>query len=315
MSLDRQVAIIGAAGMLGHALRKVFPEAALFDKVPSADGRIQFIDITKKESIWSALSKLGEDAYVINAAAYTDVDGAETLEGTEKSCQINCHGAMNLSGVSAGLMQRCVHFSTAYIFDGNKGSPYKETDKHKPLSQYGAHKLVGDLGVIVGGGIVLRTDNLFGPNGEKNLVDRIVANAREHKTIPGVTDQFGSPTLTTTLARITRQVIERWEKTPNMTRQIYHATSGNGCSRAELAREIVKMLGVDCQVEEMTTAEYNARYRAGKVTAIRPRDCRLDTTKLNEIGIETPDWRNEVEEYVRHYFSDKKADIPAGWKQ
>ncbi|HLC72851.1 MAG TPA: SDR family oxidoreductase [Candidatus Nanoarchaeia archaeon] len=303
MSLERKVAIIGAAGMLGHAMQSVFPEALLFDANPGDDACMAVLDIAKRGQVFNALDHLSKGDCVINVAAYTNVDGVELQSNIKVSYDRNVQGPIWLGQLISRKGIRVVHFSTAYVFDGHN-APYSEQDTINPVNQYGKHKFLGESPILNEGGIVLRTDMLYGPHGKKNVVDRIVGKAKTEGTVCGVVDQHGSPTFTRTLAGITKQLMELWEKESSIGGNIYHATSRNGCSGAELAQEIVRILGIG-RVQETTWRDYGQ----GKKMARRPRDCRLNTAKLNALGIATPDWRSDLEDYVRNYLMNKESVV------
>lgn len=315
MSLERQVAILGAAGRLGHALQVEFPHALLFDFNTAENHRIRPIDITQRESVFDALQQLRKRDYVINAAAYTNVDGAEQEENRERSRKINADGPVVLEQLMKARGIRVVHVSTAYVFDGTK-APYSEEDWPNPINEYGRQKWWGEEAIHtrhrldrMNLGIVLRTDMLYGPHGAPNVVDKMVHSIRTTGAVAGVLDQYGSPTYTGTLASITRQLMTLWEQDETLGGQIYHATSGDGCSGAELAQEIVAILGCG-RVLEMTMKQY----REGKSMADRPADCRLRTDKLNKLGIATSSWRSDLEPYILHHLLGEERSLPV-WAQ
>jgi len=174
--LERKIAIIGASGMLGHALSGVFQHAILLDFKPS-DSSIRYVDITQLDKLEEAFADFGSNDWVINAAAYTKVDLAETEAGGLQSFRVNVNGPENLAKVSRSTGSKIIHFSTAYVFDGKAGL-YIESDERYPLNTYGKHKLVGENPVLDVGGVVLRTDTLYGPHGENFVDDIVIANAR-----------------------------------------------------------------------------------------------------------------------------------------
>jgi len=302
IKLEKQVAILGAAGMLGTALREVFKYSILLDvRVPNE--RIRKADIRSVDSLRAALGSLREKDWVINAVAYKEVDNAETDKGSIQSYHLNVQGSRNLAELSSAQGFKIIHISTAYVFDGDKGL-YKETDTPNPLNTYGLHKLQGEEPILEARGIVLRTDCLYGPNGSDNFVDTMVRLAREKaakkENLPVVFDQIGSPAYTLDLALITYALITGQNKHKiNAKGRIYHAVNNGRVSRAELAKEIINTLGINCNVEEITTGEYNERFRKGKVTAVRPRDCSLSTEKLGGLGINPRGWREALVDYLK----------------
>lgn len=296
-NLEGRVAIIGAAGMLGHALIKVFPKPLVFDIAYPGKYRI---DITEIDSLKDKLGDFEEKDLVVNTAAFIKVDGAETEEGRNKSYGIDVLGPINLAHLSRTQGFKIVHYSTAFVFDGKKGD-YKEDDEACPLNNYGAHKLEGETHILGANGLLLRTDTLYGPNGPDNFVDLIAKKAREQNVIPVVSDQTCSPTYTYDLATITRALIEKGEASNGP--KIYHAVNQGAVSKAELAREVLRILGLsNGVVQEISTEEYNKRFRDGKATAQRPRDCSLSTDKLTELGITPREWKIALNDYLKTHW-------------
>jgi len=291
VNLERRVVILGAAGMLGHALSEIFPKASLLDFRSSE--KIDFVDVTSLDDLSTKLNEFGHEDWVINASAYTDVDGAETEEGARSSYNLGVIGPRNLARLALEKRFGIVHYSTAYVFNGEKGS-YNELDAPSPLNNYGVHKLAGEIPILDVGGIVLRTDVLYGPNGKKSFVDAIVrklADAPEALEVVG--DQIGSPTFTNDLALMTKALIIRG------TSGVYHAVNTGAISRAEMARFIVNYLRSPCRVMEISTEEYNAKYRNGKPTARRPKDCSLNLVRLNNAGIIPRTWNGALTDYIQ----------------
>ncbi len=291
--LERRIAIIGAAGMLGHAIRKVFPKALVFDIAYPGMYRL---DITKIDDLKEKLRAFREQDLVINTAAFTKVDEAETEVGGNKSYGIDVVGPINLAHLSRTQGLKIVHYSTAFVFDGKKGN-YNESDETCPLNNYGAHKLEGEGQILGANGLVLRTDTLYGPNGPDNFVDAIAKKAREQEVIPVVNDQICSPTYTYDLAAITRALVEKGEAANGS--KIYHAVNQGAVLKAELAKEVLRILGLSNELQEISTEEYNKRFRVGTATAQRPRDYSLSTGKLIELGITPREWRVALIDYLK----------------
>lgn len=317
---ESKVVIIGANGMLSHALRTVFPRALLFDNTISPQSGISHLDITSERDIEAVLGNLPRGSYIINAAAYTDVDGAETERGRVISQAVNADGPGNLVNLARQGNHRLVHYSTAYVFDGTRGDArprgYVEDDKQNPLNNYGHDKLTSESWVLSGRnnqvGLVLRLDNLYGQNGPTNFVHKAVKLAQERQGIVVVNDQAGSPTSTTTVANITYQLVELWRQGTELEGQVLHVTSKNGCSRADLARKIIEILDLGCNVEEISTQEHRRRITESQPErriARRPEDCRLSTQKLADLGIETPRWEDDLETYLRGAFMGEETPL------
>jgi len=300
-SQEMQIAIAGAAGRLGTALQKIFPNALLLDK-NCPNPTIEYVDITSIDSLRGKLKNLGHGDWVINAVAYVDVNLAETEQGRSDSLNINVIGPNNLASLSFEQLFRVIHISTAYVFDGIHGH-YKESDEPTPLNTYGLHKWFSENIILEVGGVVLRTDGLYGKdlNGKRNFVDDIVRQAKETEILEVISDQIGSPTYTKDLAMMIEALLpklskEGTERAP-FRGEVYHAVNQGRVSRADLAREIINILGLTCEVHDITTFTYNGR-RAGQITAIRPRDCSLDTGKLKNLGIVPRPWQTALNDYL-----------------
>jgi len=302
-SLEGKVAIIGAKSILGHALQREFPKASLFDTEASEDSAIVPIDLTNPRNINEALQNFGIDGFIINAAAYNNVDGAEKTGFTD-SHKLNVLGPENLAQWMKVTRSHVVHLSRAYVFDGTKGQPYTEEDVPRPVNTYGGHKLEGERHLLCleqpsnSLAVVMRTDDMYGPQGRDGL-DALITQIRSGNALTVINDQIRSPTLTTTLARVVREFVELWNIYEELGGQIYHATSQDGCSRAEFAQATAELLNVPANISPVTTADYNDLFRRGKVTARRPRDVRLSTEKLANLGIETPKWRKDLRNYLQ----------------
>lgn len=293
MELERKIAIIGAAGMLGHSLREAFPNALLLD-INASESRVQMVDLASQDSLKEMLAGFGSGDFVVNAAAYTNVDGAETEEGNMISQRVNVEGPTNLARLSSKQDFKVLHFSTGYVFDG-QNAPYREEDKTNPPNNYGRHKLLGEYPILDEGGIVLRTDVLFGPHGA-NFVDTIKKLARGRTKLEVVNDQIGSPTYVDDLAQITKVLLGN--NTSNGA--IYHTVNRGRCSRAHLAREIINILGLNCEVVDTSTEKYNEKNRSGKATAVRPPDCSLVTPNIVALGYIPRNWQTAVADYLTH---------------
>ena len=219
----RGVLITGAGGQLGAALREVFPEA---------DARThEELDVTAPLSV--------EVDLVLHAAAWTDVDRAETEAAAAQAA--NVRGTRNVVALGSPV----VYYSTDYVFDGRKREPYVESDTPAPLSVYGRTKLDGEREVRAGW--VVRSSWLFGSTG-RNFVRTMLELGRERDDVRVVDDQVGSPTYVGHLAEATREVLQ-------LPKGLWHAAADGECTWAEFAREIFSQAGIDCEVVPITTEE------------------------------------------------------------
>jgi dTDP-4-dehydrorhamnose reductase len=218
------VLITGAGGQLGTALREVFPEA-------DAPSRSE-LDVTAPGLDY-------EPDLVLHAAAWTDVDGAE--QHPQDAAAVNVGGTGNLAGLGAPL----VYYSTDYVFDGAKRTPYVESDEPNPLSVYGRTKLAGEREVLAGW--IVRSSWLFGSTG-RNFVRTMLALGAEHDEVAVVDDQVGCPTYVGHLAAATKELLER-------PQGIWHVAAEGDCTWAAFARAIFEEAGERCRVRPITSAE------------------------------------------------------------
>ncbi len=183
---------------------------------------------------------------VINCAAWTDVDGAESAE--EAAFAVNGTGAGNVAAAAAGGRGRVVYVSTDYVFDGAKRAPYVESDQPAPLSAYGRTKLAGEEATAAANKrhFVVRSAGLFGVGGE-NFVETMLRLAADHGEVLVVRDQVTSPTYTWHLAYGIVRLIEGIEF------GIHHMAAAGQCSWYEFAREIFEQAKVECKVLSSTT--------------------------------------------------------------
>jgi dTDP-4-dehydrorhamnose reductase len=223
----RHVVVTGAGGQLGTALVETFPGARA---LTSADW-----DVTLPPP------ELGEVDLVLHAAAWTDVDGAEV--SPQDAAAVNVGGTQHAASLGAPL----VAFSTDYVFDGTKRTPYVESDAPNPVSAYGRTKLHGEAAAGEGAWIV-RSSWLFGPTG-KNFVRTMLALGREHEEVSVVDDQRGSPTYVGQLAAAVGELIE-------LPPGIWHVAAEGDCTWAEFAEAIFEEAEIDCRVRKVTTAEF-----------------------------------------------------------
>ena len=208
--------IIGSSGMLGSDLCKVFPDAV---KLTHHD-----LDITDRDQVIESILKIKPDV-VINAAAYTNVDGCE--DNKELAFQVNGYGPGYIAEACARAGAKLVHFSTDYVFDGSK-KEYVESDIPDPINVYGDSKLLGEKKIIenMDDYRIVRISWLFGIHG-KNFVETMLKLSGEMDTVKVVNDQFGKPTYTMDLASKVKEIIE-------LDPGIYHITNDGICSGTNL---------------------------------------------------------------------------------
>ncbi len=276
--------ILGAGGQVGRALVAALPGA-------TALGRAEF-DIAAADDE-PAAPAVGWSAYdvVINAAAFTDVDGAESPEGRQAAWRANASGPAALAAIARRHGPTLVHLSTEYVFDGSSDRPYREDDPVAPLSAYGASKAAGDLAVQgVERHYLVRPTWVVGEG--RNFVRTMLGLAARGIEPSVVDDQTGRPTFAPDLAAAIVHLI-----TTDAPHGTYHVTGGGEpASWAEVARAVYELSGHgDLAVTGTTTAAYFADKPGA---AQRPRNGVLDTAKAEKAGVPLPDWRERLVEYV-----------------
>lgn len=222
--------ILGVDGMLGHELAHVFSDAKCF----GSD-----LDITDKDKVLQTIRKLEPDV-VINAAAYTNVDGCE--DNVEHAFKVNGEALSHIASACDEVGAVLIHFSTDYVFDGTR-KEFVESDPVDPINVYGRSKLLGEQNIVenMNDFRIIRTSWLFGKHGN-NFVDTMLKLSREMDEVMVVNDQFGKPTYAADLACKTAEIID-------MEPGIYHITNEGVCSWYEFASAVISNV-VPCSSDE-----------------------------------------------------------------
>jgi dTDP-4-dehydrorhamnose 3,5-epimerase/reductase len=275
-----QIFIVGAKGQLGIALQAQYPNAR------SAD--IDELDITDKKSVetydWSNIK------VILNAAAFTNVDGAETPDGRITAWKVNATAVGYLVDVARQNNIILVHISTDYVFDGTQ-TPHTEEESFSPLSVYGASKAAGDLLVSsLEKHYILRTSWVIGEG--KNFVRTMLGLGHKNIAPTVVADQFGRLTFTSELVRAIDHVLSH--QSPFGTYNL--SNDGPTVSWADITRAIFKEVGFDLKVSDATTAEY---FAGKEGIAPRPLNSILDLSKIQEAGFKSKDWQNDLHDYLK----------------
>ncbi|HQH99691.1 MAG TPA: dTDP-4-dehydrorhamnose reductase [Deltaproteobacteria bacterium] len=288
-----KILITGVKGLLGHEVAQVCREqgdATIETDIASPDLPL---DITDPGAIRGILSSRKPD-WLINCAAYTDVDG----------CESNEHIAFALNAQAPGTLARAceeygtklLHISTDYVFNGCKESPYTEDDKTDPLSIYGKSKLAGEIGVQEGieHYIIIRTQWLFGPHG-KNFVSTILNIAKDKESISVVNDQRGSPTYSKDLARAIRTLIGC------DARGIYHVCNRGHATWFDLAKSAIEAVELPTKVVPVGTKDFPR-------PAHRPANSILSTKRFTETtGKIMPPWQISLHQYIKEYLMESRS--------
>lgn len=274
-----RILVTGANGILGGALReRLGPGNTLY-----LWGRGE-ADITDESAVLAAGRGLDFEA-VIHAAAYTNVDKAESEK--EIAMAVNRDGTRNVAALARERGAVMVYVSSDYVFDGMKGSPYREEDPTGPRSVYGASKLAGEEAALASGVpcLVVRTSWLFGPGG-KNFVDTIAAKALRGEALDVVDDQRGSPTYARDLAHGIELLLRRGAT------GIVHVTNIGETTWHGLAVEIARTLAAPIEIRPIPSARLNR-------PAPRPAYSVLSGERYRALaGAPLPTWQDAVHRHL-----------------
>jgi dTDP-4-dehydrorhamnose reductase len=294
-----KILLTGKNGQVGWELQR---SVASFGEVVAVDA--EEMDLADPDAIRRTVREV-RPSIIINPAAYTAVDKAESDPDL----------AMAVNGTAAGIFaeeaQRLgavlVHYSTDYVFDGNKASPYVESDVPNPQSVYGSTKRAGELAVQNSGckHLILRTSWVYGVHGG-NFIKTILRLAKERDELRIVADQFGAPTWARDLARATAAALDCWKNNAwdqNLS-GLYHLTAAGRTNWHQYAEEIVRqarkydsaLAAKPLKINAIATHEY-------PVPAKRPVNSVLANDRIRDtFGIVLPAWQDSVAECVREIY-------------
>ncbi len=289
------IMLTGKNGQLGWELQRTLPTLA---KVIAFDRHT--LDLSDHKLLRSTIRDIKPDL-IINAAAYTAVDQAEKEEDLAIAINANAPEIMAEEAKSLGAM--LIHYSTDYVFDGNKKEAYSEIDNPDPNNIYGKSKLLGEQAIQSSGipHYIFRTSWVYAARGQ-NFLLTMLRLMQERESLNIVDDQFGSPTWSRSIAEITGQIISRSNESAGLNYDviqhlsgIYHLTSNGRTSWFEFAKEIRHqvsdriMIKDSFQILGIPTSQYPA-------PAKRPANSELSTSKLsNTFGIVCSDWKDSLD--------------------
>ena len=276
---DSEFFIVGANGQLGKALHVKYPNARTAD--------VSELDITDAESV--ANFDWGTTKVIFNAAAYTNVDGAESEAGRKAAWAVNADGVTNLAKAAQEHNLTLVHISTEYVFDGTK-SPHAEDEPASPLSEYGKSKAAGDVEAAKAAKhYIVRVSWLIGEG--NNFVRTMLGLGAKGVEPTVVGDQIGRLTFTNELVRGIDHLLA--SQAPYGTYNL--SNEGEPASWAEITRQVFQDADYDLRVFDTTTAEYFAdKPEAAK----RPLLSTLSLDKIEATGFTPHDWREDLKKYI-----------------
>jgi dTDP-4-dehydrorhamnose reductase len=289
-----KIVILGAGGRLGAALLREYQA-----KYDVAGFNHAQLDLQHVEGLRGKLSAMNFEV-MINAAAFTNVDSCETER--DRAFLINAEAPGVLAEVCKAKDAKLIHFSTDYVFDGEKRAPYTEEDQANPISLYGESKLTGEKNVLAAedGHLVVRVSWVFGPD-RPSFIDAMIKRAQQDEKIDAITDKFSTPTYTHDVARMLPQFFDR-----GIEGGILHFANAGKCSWQEYAQ-----WALDCCEREKVALKAK-RVGALKLAemknwvARRPVYSVLSTAKYTELtGTSPRAWRDAVADYITRFYSKK----------
>jgi len=299
-----RIVIVGTGGRLGAALLCEYR-----DKFDSTGFNRTQLDLSNLDKV---REKLGETDFdvLINAAAFTNVDLCETQP--DQAFRINAEAPRVLTEVSGEKNAKLIHFSTDYVFDGEKRAPYSEEDEANPISLYGESKLAGEKNVLAAQNrhLVVRVSWVFGPD-RPSFIDGMIKRAQENEKVDAIADKFSTPTYTHDVAKMLPQFFDG-----DIEGGILHFANAGKCSWQEYAQwalDCCREFGVPVKARTVGALKLNdmtclRRGNSGQAAwvARRPVYSVLSTAKYAQLtGTPPRTWREAVADYIRRFYSKK----------
>ena len=283
-----KILLLGANGQLGKELGRQLSSVANVAAFPR-----ESLDITNHTAVRDAI-RCVRPIIIVNAAAYTAVDKAET--DTDFAHAVNADAVENLAQIAREQSLWLFHYSTDYVFDGSKQSPYLETDKPNPINVYGASKLAGETAIAAADcqHLIFRTTWVIGKDGH-NFAKTILRLASERDALKVIDDQIGVPTSPSLITRVTIDAIRAIKDRCAWPQGIYHLAPQGKTSWHEIAHTLIAYAGQQriplrthaADIQAITTAEY-------PTAAKRPLNSQLDTHKLrSQLSFDLPHWKDD----------------------
>ncbi len=297
---QKPILVVGKSGQLARCLR----DRAIENNVPIMHLGRPELDLEDGANIGAAIAAL-EPAVIINAAAYTAVDRAETE--SERAFAVNCHAAATIAELAQRRDIPLIHVSTDYVFDGLKDSPYREDDRTAPINIYGSSKLAGEVAVrgACPGAVIIRTAWVYSPYGH-NFVRTMQRLSASQSIVRVVDDQRGMPTSALDLAEAILTIAGQMESVNNRdVAGVYHLAGEGEASWYEFAGAIFASLrrrGLKApELHAIPTAEFPTPAR-------RPKNSCLDLSKAGRaFGVKLPPWQSSLEACLDHMLAPEEA--------
>jgi dTDP-4-dehydrorhamnose reductase len=275
---NTRIAILGGKGMLGSDLAPACRQQR-FDPVILD---LPEFDITNADQVRQAVS---DAEMIVNCAAYTNVDGAESE--SELAHRINAEAVGRLGAIARDAGKWLLHISTDFVFDGRSNTPYAETDPAHPINEYGKSKLAGERLLAETGcrHCIVRVEWTYGLAGN-NFVTKLMQRARTGNALKVVDDQVGSPTATTEVSKAVCELL------PQQPEGLFHFAAAGYVSRHEMAKFVVDKLAMDIDVLPCKTSDFQS-------PAARPLNSRFDCSKIQGLLSEPIEhWQTPLERFL-----------------
>jgi len=280
-----QILVTGSNGQLGNEIRQLAPQ---FPGCSFVFTDVSELDISDIQAIRN-FPDIEKIQCIINCAAYTAVDKAETDQ--DKAMLINGTATGNLAMVSRETGALLIHVSTDYVFDGKNYRPYRENDIPNPLSVYARSKYQGETEIMskASKALIIRTSWLYSSFGH-NFVKTIMKYGKERGKLNVVFDQIGAPTYAADLARAILDIIPKTLDKPGVS--VYHYANEGVASWYDFAKAIIELSGISCEINPIETKDY-------PLPAQRPFYSVFAKEKIrNELGIKIPYWKDSLEQCI-----------------
>ena len=278
-----RIAVVGARGQLGAAVAEACGAAHETVTFTRAD-----LDTTDDAAVAAAMARVRPNA-IVNASAYTNVDGAEEEPAT--ALNVNALAVRGLARAAETHGAAFVHFSTDFVFDGAASAPYTEQDRPNPRSVYATSKLLGEwFALEAPRGYVLRVESLFGSVAggpeAKGSVAAIHKALLAGQSPPVFIDRTISPTYVIDAAHATRKLLES-----SAPAGLYHCVNSGSCTWLDFAQELARLAGLEPRFTPVRMSDVQLR-------AARPLYCVLSNAKLRDAGIDMPSWHDALVRYL-----------------
>lgn len=291
-----KILLTGKDGQVGFELQRALAPLGAVFAVDQAE-----CDLSCTDAVGALLMRVRPDV-VVNPAAYTAVDKAEA--DVERAFAVNGTAPCVMGEVAAELGALVIHYSTDYVFAGDKAGAYLETDTTDPQSVYGRSKLAGEQALQASGAahVILRTSWVVGAHGD-NFAKTMLRLASERDSLSVVADQWGAPTSAALLADVTAHLIRQWQCKGRAAFPVglYHCVAGGETNWCDYARFVIDTAIAAGKPIKLSGSEIKAIATSDYPTpARRPANSRLDTQKFRDtFGLTLPDWQVGVQQILQ----------------